>query len=99
MVKIWTVWGWDIASTQDFFKCYDDDYIKHKVKETSETIPSHYFIHGQMGLSALATYYKDTMNDVVIYNLLLRLESKIANRDLENIPFLARQLLKFLYEK
>lgn len=90
--------GWDIDTTKDFFKTYDDVYIQNRLDMTRETIPWHYFIHSRMGLSSLATYYKDVRDDIVIYNLLLRLESKLSNNDFEGLSSLVRQILNILYK-
>lgn len=90
--------GWDIDIAKDFFKTYDDAYIQHKLNITREMIPWHFLIHSRMGLSGLATYYKDVRDDKVIYNLLLRLESKISNNDFEGLSSLVRQILDILYK-
>lgn len=89
--------GWDIDTSKDFFNTYGDDYIQDKLNITRVMVSWHYFIHSRMGLSSLAAYYKDVKNDKVIYNLLLRLESKISNNDFEDLSSLIRQILNILY--
>ena len=90
--------GWDVTTTKDLLKCYDNKYIIHKLNVTFGTIPSHFIIHGQMGLSSLAVYYRDAMNNRDMFRLLLTFESKLAENDLEGIPSLVRQILKTLYK-